>query len=466
MSVKLDWEIEDERVKSNGLGENSAAVERRHTAHRRTLLAIGLMILVVVAVFGGIIARLWYVEFEIERQLRETVSAEAAALRIGDIAAFLYVQRSESDAWMLGQTDRFWDYQQLKLNREVQLTGEVLDVLVDENRGRVLVEEIIDGVSYQQAWFYWRYADGWRHVPRDITFWGEDVRHEGENFAVEYADLDMPLAEALIAALERLWGEGCRWLACATPPPFLTVQVMPDPSVGVSWSPDDADVLRVVSPLVGRSLTEVALPPSTAQTAGALLADRLVDHARGGFEPVPGTDAAFLEKALQDWLTGRFLNGASGPGSTFIESLVLAYGERAVGLLVHAIRPASGIDLVAAVYETPLEQLPVDWREFLQWRLALEPYFAGLGDAAEVLALYDDRAQGEAQALLADPNAAARPVPTVLRAVIGAGADGLPRAWAIVQYPDSSEGAITFRQVDGLWRRSVADPTYVNYDVP
>ena len=71
----------------------------------------------------------------------------------------------------------------------------------------------------------------------------------------------------------------------------------------------------------------------------------------------------------------------------------------------------------------------------------------------------------EAQALLADPNAATRTVPTVLRAVVGAGTDGLPRVWAIVQYPDGSEGPITFRLVDGVWKRSVADPAYVNYDV-
>ena len=49
------------------------------------------------------------------------------------------------------------------------VTGNVADATVDGPRGRAVVEEVIDGVSYRTVWFYWRYADGWRHVSVPLT---------------------------------------------------------------------------------------------------------------------------------------------------------------------------------------------------------------------------------------------------------------------------------------------------------
>jgi hypothetical protein len=109
MGVKLDWDIGNEAV-FDGAGEHPEALRQRRRAQRRTLTVILAGVLLVAGVVGGVLARLWYVDTEIERQLRDTVAAETAALRIGDIAAYLNVQRSASDAWMLGQTDRFWQY--------------------------------------------------------------------------------------------------------------------------------------------------------------------------------------------------------------------------------------------------------------------------------------------------------------------------------------------------------------------
>jgi hypothetical protein len=255
MGVKLDWEIENEEAAYNNLGEQARFKRQRHANRTRTLLAVFIVAALIIGVVAAIMGRLWYVDFEIERQLVETVTAEVAALRIGDIAGYLYIQRSESEAWVLGQTDQFWQYQQLKQDHDVQLTGQVLDVIVDENRGRALVEEIIDGQRYQRLWFYWRYEDGWRHVPMDSTFWGDAQQAEGAagTLLVEYYDLDANLAAALIPGLERLWEGGCRWLGCTTPPEPLTVRIMPDPAVGISWSPDDSNVLRIPSPLTGRA---------------------------------------------------------------------------------------------------------------------------------------------------------------------------------------------------------------------
>ena len=66
----------------------------------------------------------------------------------------------------------FEAYQQLKQAHRVELTGDVLDVTIDDLRGRVVLQETIDGVPYKVVWFYWYYEDGgerdqpgWRRVP-------------------------------------------------------------------------------------------------------------------------------------------------------------------------------------------------------------------------------------------------------------------------------------------------------------
>lgn len=463
MGVRLDWEVERETV-ARELGESPADVRWRRANGGRALLATLLIVLLILAVAGGILARLWYVDQELKRQLRETVAAEAAALRVGDLAAFLAIQRSSSDAWMLGQAERFWQYQELKQQADVDVSGKVIDLAVDESRAWVLVEEAINGIPYRQVWFYWRYADGWRHVPRDITFWGMPATISGANFILSYGSLDSPLAEALQPGLERLWGQGCTWLDCPTPLPALTVRIMPDPFVEVSWSPDEADVLRVASPLLGRARADVPLEPDLARRIGDLLAERVLIQA--GAAPVEDAsrDAAFLRAALRDWLVGRFLGDGGVLGSSFVESLVAAYGERAAALLAARLTPEADIDILAHIFATPLEALPVDWREFFQWRLALEPFLLAQGLPDALRGLYDPAARGEAEALIASYAAGvAPPVPTVVRVITGFGSDGGNCAWAVVQDAEGNQAPITFRLVDGVWRRGIPDPAFAVY---
>jgi hypothetical protein len=174
----------------------------------------------------------------------------------------------------------------------------------------------------------------------------------------------------------------------------------------------------------------------------------------------PYTDADFLYSAIEAWLVGRFMDNGGTAGSGFVESLVQVYGEVAVSRLLMALQADSSIAVLESAYSIPLDQLAADWREFFQWRLALEPFLLGQGLGDRFLALYDDLAQQEAQRALADPNAASQPPLTVLNVVTGPGSDGLPRAWAVVQYPDGSQGPITFRLVNGVWLRSAIDPAY------
>ena len=315
--------------------------------------------------------------------------------------------------------------------------------------------------SYQHVWFYWRYEDGWRHVPADVTFWGETQTAEGPGYTLTYFELDRPLAAALKPSLDLVWGEGCAWLACAVPLPNLSIQVVPEAVVGVTWSPDSPDVLRIASPLTGRAQVDVPLDPATAREVGRLLAERIVGQALGGADPQPPADAAFLAGALEDWLVGRFLGDGGMLGSSFVESLSETYGEQAVGMLARStIQPEAGIGVLSEAFGLSLNEIAVDWREFFQWRLALEPFLLSRGDQAGLLGLYDDLAVNEALALLNNPEAAGQTALTVARVVTGPGEDGAPRAWAVVRYPDGSEGPITFRLVDGDWKRSTPDAAF------
>ena len=283
MGVKLDWEIETEGAAYNDLGEHPRDRRQRHANRRRAALSILLIVGLIVSVVGLVLWRLWYVDHTIEQQLRDTVSAEMAALRIGDIAAYLNIQRSESNVWMLGQSDQFWAYQQLKQARDVDLTGNVLDLNIDQNRARVLVEEVIDGVHYQHVWFYWRYEDGWRHVPADVTFWGEARTDEGPGYTLTYFELDVPLASALKPSLDLVWGAGCAWLACATPLPALSVQMVPEVGRGrvlVAGQPGRAARrLAADRPGAGRRAAGPGDGPRGGPSAGR--ADRRAGAGRG-----------------------------------------------------------------------------------------------------------------------------------------------------------------------------------------
>src|SRR5262245_35957409 len=137
MGIRLDWEIEaeQEQVRQAGEDPNTARIRRR--ARLRVLLVI----LLVLALFGGVVAgifwRLRTVDQQVEQSLRNTVDAEVAALRIGDANAFLAVQRSATDDWQLTQQATFDAYQALKVERDLRLTGRVLDAAVDGTRGRI-----------------------------------------------------------------------------------------------------------------------------------------------------------------------------------------------------------------------------------------------------------------------------------------------------------------------------------------
>lgn len=184
MGIRLDWQVESEQSRVRAT-EDPQARQARRQAQRRLLL--WLLALASLLALAGAVAlwRLQRIDSQLRQDLLDTVEIEVTALRIGHLPDFMAIQRSASEAFLLEQSRRFEEYQTLKQTHRVELSGDVLDVTIDQQRGRVMLREVIDGVPYKVLWFYWYYEDGrtsdrggWRHVPDDLTFWGDEAQLE------------------------------------------------------------------------------------------------------------------------------------------------------------------------------------------------------------------------------------------------------------------------------------------------
>jgi hypothetical protein len=452
MSIKLDWEIEGERERIHGAGEDPDARRRRRQARIRFLITLVLLLSVIGVAVGAVWLRLRQADWQIEQRLRDSVDAEVAALRLGDRALFLDMQRSASDEWTQRQAAEFDRYQNLKLTQDIQFTGRIVEARVDRLRGRVIVEEIVNGVAYGRVWFYWRYDDGWRHVPPDYTFWGEVRAIAVDGVTVRYRALDEPVAAAIHADLTRWIAFACAALTCPTPP-ALTIELEPDPTLQTSWSNVDSSVLRVRSPFVVAARLDQPFDRALKLEVARLVATRLTEQTRA-ITPIPETDAAYLYASITNWLMGRFAE--IDTGAYLIDTLARAYGDPSVGVLLQILAPDSNIAVVGrAVGAASLGDVAVDWRDFLTWRVQLERDLIMRGDAAGVAALYDTDEFG--RVLVTSRLAAGAPLEprTIVSVTRETDAAGVPVLRAIAQVGDSDTlETIPFRLVDGVWRRA------------
>ena len=409
MGIRLNWEIEAEKERVETAGEDPETRRRRWRARLRLLGLLLLFVGLVGLVVGGVILRLRQVDWEIEQALRDTVDAEIATLRLGDRAAFLTFQRSATDEWSQRQNGAFEDYQELKLQADVELSGEISSVLVDRQRARVQVQEVIDGARYVQTWFYWNYDDGWRHVPPDYTFWGEERTLSSDNVTVYYRALDEPFAQVLLTELTLWVTGGCSALGCGQMP-HLTVEVVPNPTLG--WIEDWH--LRVPSPYIGRARIDQPLEATVRFQAAALIARSLVDDIVGD---VLTGEGGFLQEAVVRWLVERF--ALVQMNSHVIYSLAARYGDAAVGRLVTQLTPDSTAAVLASVTGTSLEQSGLDWRDYIAWRLT-DVYSGQDYDVTSALVEYSP--------------------------------EGIPQIQAVVRI-GGDEMIVLFQLVDGVWER-------------
>lgn len=440
MGIKLDWQVESEQSQVRATEDPEVRLRRQHA--RRQLLAVLAALVVVLAGVGGLVAwRLWSVNNRIRQDLLDTVEVEVTALRIGDFTNFMSIQRSASDSFLLEQSRNFEEYQQLKQTHRVELTGKVLGVKIDNQRGRVVLQEIIDGVPYQVVWFYWHYEDtgtsaqsGWRHVPDDLTFWGEAREISRDQVRVSYHALDERLAQALASEVDGWIKKGCAVLGCAPPLPVLHVEIVAERPKSLSWASGDQWTLRVTSPLVGRSRADLPFSPDLQHDMAQMIGLRLVGFAVSGSAnsaasdttPQPYTDTAWMQSELGRWLADALLNTGGMPG--FTESLIAAYGPGAPGKLLAAVRSGASLDAailsisgMAMAQFTPNQLNALNWRDFFQWRLTQEAQLVALQNSAAFLALYDQDnigASSTAMQRLNDPTYAAQAVPQVVTVMI------------------------------------------------
>jgi hypothetical protein len=455
MGIKLDWEIESEQSGGqHNVGEADASVRRR----RRAWLRVLLLVLVVAGVLGlaaaAVVSRLRTIDDQIEGLLRNTVDAEVTALRIGDLNAFLAAQRSASNDWLLAQQVTFNDYQTLKQQDKIELTGQILDMTIDKNRARVEVQEIVSGVPYTRVWFYWRYEDGWRHVPPDYTFWGDVAQYQGKGVTVRYNTVDAPLANSVGASVDSWLATACAALPCGTLP-TVSIDIVPDNTVQPAWSTANPWSIQIPSPFTDRARTDMPFDTALQLKVANLIADRLVSVASNNMQPTYPADAYYLRQAVISWLVGQFAQFDTN--AFVVASLAKNYGPGAVGKLVTSLQPDSDGRVLAAAAGVPaLDQANLDWRDFLTWRLAAEGELIKRRDENNYMNLYDTRDEAVRNLASQRFNAAPPESPVVVSAQLETNT-GAPilRALAQVGPKDNrTQLEVQFRLVDGLWKRA------------
>jgi hypothetical protein len=368
------------------------------------------------------------------------------------------VQRSADAGWLdIRQRQYYDEVQDLKVEGRVQLTGVVRDLLIDGTRGRVLVENIIDGVPYVQTWFYWRYEDGWRHVPPDFTFWGEVRQYNGTRVTVVYQALDERFAFDLGLTVEGWVDSTCTLILQCGDFPHITVNVIPDEFMRLpQWGTNNLWRLDVPSPYTTRARSDQPFTAEVKQEAANLIAQRLI--AEVASTPIPNSDALFLRQSAEAWLIGRFM--ALNPNTLLMISLTQNYGLEALGRMFQLMTPDASVGVLAQVTGVNrLDEANLDWRDFLTWRLAQEDRLYRAGDVDGVIALYDPLLESVARERLAIP-----PNPNPLRAEVtqvdkATGSEGTPYLDATVIYRSAdgsttNSGRVIFRLLEDGWRRA------------
>lgn len=476
MGIKLDWQVESEQTHTRATEDLATRQRRRRTQRQFALLIVG-MVGVLGCIVIAVIWRLRDIDNRLRQDLEDTVQAEVTALRIGDFANYMTIQRSASDAFIHEQEQEYANYQLLKESNRIQLTGDIVDVEIDEQRGRVIVQEIRDGVPYNIVWYYWYYEDpgesnqpGWRHVPDDLTFWGKEREIETDHVKVNYRELDSSLAEALVERIETWVIEGCAQLNCASLPPQITVDIVAKDASPVEWGTSDYWAVSIASPLVQRSRADVAIDSDLETRLAGELAGRLVAFATNYTTPPTTADSAWFQAELARWLGAR-LRGASDNG--FMESLIAISGPTApqsalAALVLFNSNPTPPVldDIMITFMGNSMPMLPIEqisalnWASFFQWRLALEHSLLTQPDQRfTFLGLYDQENLSTfniATGRLEDAAYLAQPVPRVQSVTVSR--DEFSQTNAYVEVGTTQDNTMTtttiiWRLAGGTWKR-------------
>ncbi len=383
--IRLEWDIEAQKIeKSDGEDKQIKWARRRNLF--RLFLLIGILLGLVA---GGILFvqnRLLEVDQQLDTLLRDTVRAEVAALRIGDFSTFINLQRSATDEWINTQQANYQQYEQLKVGTEIKLTGNVLATEIEGQRGRAIVEEIIDGIPYAKVWFYWRYTDGWRHVPPDLTFWGEEQTLESDHILVRYREVDELFAQQVNENLNQWIADGCAMLQCVDTPK-ITVDIITDAPDTAIWINEGQWQLLLQSPYVGTTRSDMPFDIQHQIQVATLLAERLINDKTNSMVMTYPNDAYYLRQAVISYMIEQFVQVETN--SYLMESIAEQYGKDKIGQLVSIFTPTSTMDIIQQVVPAPLGQANLDWRDFITWRLTIEDELIAQRSENQWLNLYD-----------------------------------------------------------------------------
>ncbi len=485
MGIQLDWQIESEQQQRRATEDPSARQARRR--QWRLLLGTIIVVTCLVGVVGGLVFwRLQQYDQQLREALIDTVDAEIRALRVGDESAYMAIRRTSSHYWLGQQAELFAEYQSLKASGLLELTGEIVDLDIDQNterkRARVLLEERIGDQTYLVAWFYWYYESepsGWRRLPPDTEYWGDAATLESDQARVEYFGLDEPLAKAIFNEVDKWWLRGCELLDCIIALPQLKIQITPRPAAPPEWDVSNEWAILVASPLYdGRMNRDNPLSPELSQQLALLIAERLVDYNLSptanfdsplvAHQTTTYADAMWLRSEFVSWLQGAFL-GIEGSG--FLNSFARLYGDIAPPLLLRLMTVDTPLGTVLEsvsglnVASMPLDILSqIDWRAYFAFRLNFETRLLRgefeVGDEQQLIARYNtlyDETDANALAI-ADTNRrnfdAQRPLFMANSVNIVLDAFGRPQATVeVVSYPELPSQYVVFRWDGFTWKR-------------
>lgn len=452
--IRFEWKVESQQMERFD-SEDKTAKRRRRRNMMLLAALIGLLLASIALSLLFVRQRIYEVETQFAQLLQDTVKAEVAALRIGDLNGFLNVQDSEDADWMNQQRLMFQRYSDLKSSGAIELTGSILAVDIAGERARALVQEDINERPYARLWFYRRSGDGWRHIAPDYTFWGEPGRLESPDARVNYRAADHELARQVSAALQDWIARGCAILNCGDLPK-LTVDIDPEAAVEVAWTNEAAMRLLIRSPYVDIARADTPFDGRLQMLVSRMLAERLINAHSVDLTPAYPHDAYYLHSAAIAWLSEVFTGLDSG--AVLMRSLAENYGADKVARMLTQLSDTSDMSLMEAALAQPLAGADLDWRHFIEWRLALENELFIARRQNEWLSLYDTTDEN-VRLVAYDRYSRSETAPDyrVIDQLIGSGPDGRTQLRATVQ-ARGAEGAadeiIFFNLVKSVWKRA------------
>ena len=450
--ISLEWQIETENSQ-RGDGEDPRLRRGRRRRIMRLLLLLALLLLAIGVAALALQQHLVDLRNQVAQRLQDTVKAEVAALRIGDLAAWLGLQDKHDPAWRGSQTLAFHAYESLKAQGRVELPGGIVAVHIHEERARAQVLEMIDGAPYTRLWFYRLVEGGWWHVAPDYDFWGEDRVIADARVEVHYREADEQFARQVLEALAGWSARGCGLLDCGGLG-ILQALVAPRAAEVAAWTADGQLVLQ--SPYAGLARADQPFDANYRDQVSQLLAQRML-AAHSGYEAaVYPHDAWFLRASAADWL-GRWLLQEDAPAG-LIASLARGHGEELVAALLGELGAADEMSRLSELLGTPLASADLDWSDFAAWRLNAEAELIKARAREELLRFYDLSDAG-VKALAVqrfernEPRGSAR----ALEHAITVADDGITALSAKVEFDDGRGAAletVVFRLIDEVWKRA------------